>query len=168
MKETFDPSENRSPLHLRADYRAYRFGKFPEKKKERLSRGNKILLLDLAMIAFFGMMIFLFRPYLISPNRVGDFKFSASADVSGNGFVRVILTAEPVTAERPKSVPPFSVTLFYEGIEWSAPIDNLSAVATEKGFQWTLLPFPKSGTSKISLTVSDEDESTEFIITVGE
>ena len=61
-----------------------------------------------------------------------------------------------------------SVTLFYEGIEWSAPIDNLSAVATEKGFQWTLLPFPKSGTSKISLTVSDEDESTEFIITVGE
>ena len=32
MKETFDPSENRSPLHLRADYRAYRSGKFPEKK----------------------------------------------------------------------------------------------------------------------------------------
>ena len=166
MKETFDPSENSQPSPLRADYRRYRAEKFPERKKERLSRGNKILLLDLAMIAFFGMLIFLFRPYLISPNRVGDFKFTASADVAENGFVRVILTAEPVTAERPKSVPPFSVTLFYEGIEWSAPIDNLSAVPTEKGFQWTLLPFPKSETSKISLTVSNKDESTELIITV--
>lgn len=166
MKETFDPSENSQPSPLRADYRRYRAKKFPERKKERLSRGNKILLLDLAMIAFFGMLIFLFRPYLISPNRVGDFKFTASADVAENGFVRVILTAEPVAAEKPKTVPPFSVTLFYEGIEWTASIDNLSAVPTEKGFQWTLLPFPKSETSKISLTVSNKDESTELIITV--
>lgn len=166
MKETFDPSENSQPSPLRADYRRYRAEKFPERKKERLSRGNKILLLDLAMIAFFGMLIFLFRPYLISPNRVGDFKFTASADVAENGFVRVILTAEPVAAEKPKTVPPFSVTLFYEGIEWTASVDNLSAVATEKGFQWTLLPFPKSETSKISLTVSNKDESTELIITV--
>lgn len=168
MKETYDPSEESRIPHMRADYRQYREAKKPPRKKERLSRANKIFLIDLAMIALFGMMIFLFRPYLISPNRVGGWKFSASASITDENWIRLIVTAKPVSEEKPDNPPEVRISLFYEGNEWKTDdfLNRSNVIPTEDGLQWILYPFPVSETEKISVRIENESESAEWIVSL--
>lgn len=168
MKETYDPAEESKSAPLRSNYAEYRASKFPPQKKDRISRANKIFLIDLAVIALFGMMIFLFRPYLISPNRVGDWKFSASASVTEDNWIRLIVTAKPVGTKKPDSVPELNISLFYEGNEWQTErfLTQDNVIPTEEGLQWILLPFPMSETEKISVRIGNETDSTEWIVSV--
>lgn len=168
MKETYDPTEESVNPPLRSNYAEYRAAKYPPRKKERISRANKIFLIDLAVIALFGMMIFLFRPYLISPNRVGDWKFSASASITDDNWIRLIITAKPIGPSKPDTVPEFRITLFYEGNEWQTDhfLTQSNVIPTEDGLQWILMPFPMSKTEKISVRIGDKTDSAEWIVSV--
>lgn len=167
MKETHDPqNETTAPLH--SDYRSYRSIKHVPQKKERLSRANKIFLIDLGMIAIFAMMIFLFRPYMISPNKIGNWKFSASASLTEDEWIQLIISAKPIDKTKSSDLSECRLSLFYEGSEWKSErfLTKSDAVPTENGIQWLFLPFPMSETEKISVRLESESESTEWIVSI--
>lgn len=168
MKEIYDPAEESQSTPLRSNYAEYRASKHPSPPKDRLSRANKIFLIDLAVIALFGMMIFLFRPYLISPNRIGDWTFSASASMTEDNWIRIIVTAKPVSEIKTQNPPEVRVSLFYEGNEWNTDdfLNQTNVIPIEDGLQWILYPFPVSQTEKIAVRIENESESAEWIVSL--
>lgn len=166
MKEIYDPVEESKNCPRRSNYQEYRNLRHPPEKKNGISRGNKIFLIDLAMIAIFGAMIFFFRPYLISPHRIGDFTFSAKATATEDNWIQLIISAHSVKEPAPPLPPVFELEIFYEGIQWK--IDNFleDSIQTEKGFQWILKPFPLSQTEKISILIRKDDKQTDWVLDI--